>query len=326
MGLRRGALACTIARACACSWRAMKHAVMLTEYMRTMYSQPDIEKARKHADTFLPKDRHGRLYPLSTPLKSFHSLGAGVALYMHMVHWWSLFFFAATLVSFSSLVLNMEGDGLDVTERNMYTIHSLGNAAHHRAGRRDRAPLPTPANLAGSQILWDVNDFSPEWDGESGGAKVIISGHPRPGTPEGLYLCCVFGQTEVPAEQIAPGVLRCRAPPHPPGRVPFYISCLGGGKRPASDIGTFEFRDATSRHPSAKDRRAAEVRRLLRSDGVDVFARTAAGEEDGGPRTAVEVAASAAPENEKRSVAPDRSTTEPARAGKQPRGETRRAP
>lgn len=107
----------------------MKHAVMLTEYMRTMYSQPDIEKARKHADAFLPKDRHGKLYPLSTPLKSFHNLGAGVALYMYMVHWWSLFFFLATLVSFSSLVLNMEGDGLDVTSRNMYTIHSLGNAA-----------------------------------------------------------------------------------------------------------------------------------------------------------------------------------------------------
>ena len=141
MGLRRGALACTIARVCASSWRAMKHAVMLTEYMRTVYSQPDIEKARKHADTFLPKDRHGRLYPLSTPLKSFHSLGAGVALYMHMVHWWSLFFFAATLVSFSSLVLNMEGDGLDVTERNMYTIHSLGNAAHHRA---ETPPPPPP--------------------------------------------------------------------------------------------------------------------------------------------------------------------------------------
>ena len=142
MRLRRGALACTIARVCACSWRAMKHAVMLTEYMRTVYSQPDIDKARKHADAFLPKDRHGRLYPLSTPLKSFHSLGAGVALYMHMVHWWSLFFFAATLVSFSSLVLNMEGDGLDVTERNMYTIHSLGNAAHRHAETHPPLPLP----------------------------------------------------------------------------------------------------------------------------------------------------------------------------------------
>ena len=85
------------ALSCASSWRAMKHAVMLTEYMRTMYSQPDIEKARKHADAFLPKDRHGKLYPLSSPLKSFHNLGAGVALYMYMVHWWSLFFFAAYL-------------------------------------------------------------------------------------------------------------------------------------------------------------------------------------------------------------------------------------
>ena len=76
-------------------WRALKHDVMMTEYMRTMYSQPDLDKARKHASSFLPKDRHGKLYPLSTPLKSFHSLGAGVALYMYMVHWWSLFFFAA---------------------------------------------------------------------------------------------------------------------------------------------------------------------------------------------------------------------------------------
>ena len=100
-------------------WRALKHDVMMTEYMRTMYSQPDLEKARKHADAFLPKDRHGKLYPLSTPLKSFHNLGAGVALYMYMVHWWSLFFFVATLVSFSSIVLNMEGDGLEVNMRNM---------------------------------------------------------------------------------------------------------------------------------------------------------------------------------------------------------------
>ena len=129
----------------------MKHAVMLTEYMRTMYSQPDIEKARKHADAFLPKDRHGKLYPLSSPLKSFHSLGAGVALYMHMVHWWSLFFFLATLVSFSSLVLNMEGDGLDVTERNMYTIHSLGNAAPHHAQPPPPPPRPRGATELGSR-------------------------------------------------------------------------------------------------------------------------------------------------------------------------------
>ena len=49
-----------------------------------------------------------------------------------------------------------------------------------------------------------------------------------------------------------------RAPPHAPGRVPFYISCLGSGKRPVSDIRTFEYREAGAFN--ARDRRAAEVR------------------------------------------------------------------
>ena len=159
----------------------MKHAVMLTEYLRTMYSQPDIEKARKHADAFLPKDRHGKLYPLSTPLKSFHNLGAGVALYMYMVHWWSLFFFLAMLVSFSSLVLNMEGDGLDVTSRNMYTIHSLGNAAPHHAQTRHAQTPPcqgtssAPAPLQGAP--GGAGQFStPRGIGRAAGRPATASG------------------------------------------------------------------------------------------------------------------------------------------------------
>ena len=132
------------------------------------------------------------------------------------------------------------------------------HAARARANRPHRAPPAVPHLPPGAQILWEINDFSPEWDGESGGAKVIISGAPRPGTPEGLNLSCVFGSVEVRADQISPGVLRCRAPPHPPGRVPFYVSCIGGGKRPVSDVRTFEFRDAST--TTAKNRRAAEVR------------------------------------------------------------------
>eukprot|EP00966_Prymnesium_polylepis_P258447 5970081-Prymnesium_polylepis.1 len=49
-------------------WRRSKHHVMMIEYMRAMYSQPDLEKAKKHAENFLPKDRHGNLYPL--PLRA----------------------------------------------------------------------------------------------------------------------------------------------------------------------------------------------------------------------------------------------------------------
>jgi hypothetical protein len=139
-------------------------------------------------------------------------------------------------------------------------LRAAAATAHARASRgHHRAPPVVTANLSGAQILWEIVDFSPEWDGESGGAKVLVSGAPRPGWPEGMYLCCVFGNVEVPAEQVSPGTLRCRAPPHAPGRVPFYISCLGSGKRPVSDIRTFEYREAGA-NPSARDRRAAEVR------------------------------------------------------------------
>ena len=127
-----------------------------------------------------------------------------------------------------------------------------GHRAHHRS------PPVVPRNLTAGSIMWEIVDFSPEWDNESGGVKVIVSGSPRPGWPEGMHLCCVFGSVEVPAEQISPGTLRCRAPPHAPGRVPFYISCLGSGKRPVSDIRTFEYREAGA--GSARDKRAAEVR------------------------------------------------------------------
>ena len=134
------------------------------------------------------------------------------------------------------------------------TAHARASRGQHRA----RPVVPANLNLSGAQILWEIVDFSPEWDGESGGAKVLVSGAPRPGWPEGMYLCCVFGNVEVPAEQISPSTLRCRAPPHAPGRVPFYISCLGSGKRPVSDIRTFEYREAGA--SNARDRRAAEVR------------------------------------------------------------------
>ena len=138
-------------------------------------------------------------------------------------------------------------------------LRAAAAAAHQRGSRGNHRARPVvPRNLTGAQILWEIVDFSPEWDGESGGSKVIVSGAPRPGWPEGMHLCCVFGSVEVPAEQISPGTLRCRAPPHAPGRVPFYISCLGSGKRPVSDIRTFEYREAGL--SNARDRRAAEVR------------------------------------------------------------------
>ena len=63
--------ACSIQRC----WRSIRQHTFLHESLRRLYSQPDMEKARKHAETFLPKDRFGQMYVLSTPFKSFHSMG-----------------------------------------------------------------------------------------------------------------------------------------------------------------------------------------------------------------------------------------------------------
>jgi len=157
---------------------------------------------------------------------------------------------------------NSDGDNGNISPRapspalRAAQMRAAAEASHARYNRA-RQPFIPPAQQ-GSPILWAIDDFSPEWDTETGGGKVLVTGTPRPGLPEGLYLCCVFGDVEVPAEQVSPGVLRCRAPPMNAGRVPFYISCLGSGKRPASDIRTFEYREAGA--GGARDKRAAEIR------------------------------------------------------------------
>ena len=108
-------------------WRNVRQHVFLIESLRRLYSQPDLEKARKHAETFLPKDRFGNPHPLSTPFKSFHSMGCGVALYMYVTHWWMRLFLAFSLITSGITFLHVEGSGLAPLDRNYFTFHSLGN-------------------------------------------------------------------------------------------------------------------------------------------------------------------------------------------------------
>lgn len=51
---------------------------------------------------------------------------------------------------------------------------------------------------------------------------------------------CMFGEVEVPADVIADGVLRCHAPAHKAGRVPFYVTC--SNRLACSEVREFEFR------------------------------------------------------------------------------------
>lgn len=51
---------------------------------------------------------------------------------------------------------------------------------------------------------------------------------------------CMFGEVEVPAEVVGDGILRCHAPPHKTGRVPFYVTC--SNRLACSEVREFEFR------------------------------------------------------------------------------------
>jgi len=112
-------------------WRGAVRHTMRIEQLRREHYKPDIEKARRHAISFLPKDRHGQTFPIWTPFKSFHLMGCGVALYMYLVHWWSALFFVLALVTSSLLFLYLEGEGMSKENLNLYTIHSLGNAGRY---------------------------------------------------------------------------------------------------------------------------------------------------------------------------------------------------
>ncbi|XP_031497097.1 calmodulin-binding transcription activator 3 isoform X2 [Nymphaea colorata] len=87
--------------------------------------------------------------------------------------------------------------------------------------------------------LFSILDFSPNWVYSGMEAKVLISGtflHDQ----DSYKWSCMFGEIEVPAEVIAPGVLRCHAPIHKVGRVPFYITC--SNRLSCSEVREFEFR------------------------------------------------------------------------------------
>ncbi|XP_024374672.1 calmodulin-binding transcription activator 3 [Physcomitrium patens] len=126
-----------------------------------------------------------------------------------------------------------------------------------------------------SDLRFTITDFSPEWAYASEGVKVLVTG-----VFLGSYTnarnfkwCCMFGDIEVPAEVIGTGVLRCKAPSLPAGKVSLYVTC--GDRQAHSEIRCFEYRSGVGRiFPDTKaelqitDERLLKVRlsRLLLSD------------------------------------------------------------
>jgi Leucine-rich repeat (LRR) protein len=123
-------------------------------------------------------------------------------------------------------------------DQGVYDMYSFSQQMQVETG------LSTPVS---QDQRYSIVDFSPEWAYPAGDAKVIITGmflREYKSSSEDYKWCCMFGELEVPAEVIGPGVLRCKAPPHALGRVPFYVTC--GDRQAHSEIREFEYCSAAS--------------------------------------------------------------------------------
>ncbi|KAJ0987343.1 hypothetical protein J5N97_005699 [Dioscorea zingiberensis] len=101
--------------------------------------------------------------------------------------------------------------------------------------------------------LFSIIDFSPNWAYTDSGTKVIVTGKFLKDKQD-LDKCkwsCMFGEIEVPAEILADGVLRCLAPPHTCGRVPFYITC--SNRLACSEVREFEYCMSHVQHMETSD-------------------------------------------------------------------------
>lgn len=72
----------------------------------------------------------------------------------------------------------------------------------------------------------------------------------------------MFGEIEVPAEVLTDNVIRCQAPSHVPGRVPFYVTC--SNRLACSEVREFEYREKSPRAESVISAIEEEVQLLRR--------------------------------------------------------------
>ncbi|XP_078164886.1 calmodulin-binding transcription activator 3-like isoform X5 [Carex rostrata] len=101
--------------------------------------------------------------------------------------------------------------------------------------------------------LFSIVDYSPSWAYVSVTTKVLVMGTFLKSNEE-VNRCkwsCMFGEIEVPADILSDGTLRCYAPTHKPGRVPFYVTC--SNRLACSEVREFEFRAMDSQSMDISD-------------------------------------------------------------------------
>ncbi|XP_021607349.1 calmodulin-binding transcription activator 3 isoform X2 [Manihot esculenta] len=95
--------------------------------------------------------------------------------------------------------------------------------------------------------LFSIRDFSPDWAYSGVETKVLIVGTflgSKKFSSETKW-GCMFGEIEVSAEVLTDNVIRCQAPLHATGQVPFYVTCRN--RLACSEVREFEYRENASR-------------------------------------------------------------------------------
>ncbi|KAH0865850.1 hypothetical protein HID58_083061 [Brassica napus] len=92
--------------------------------------------------------------------------------------------------------------------------------------------------------LFSIIDFAPNWTYVGCEVNVLVTGKflktREEKEAETREWSCMFGQTEVPADVIADGILQCVAPMSEAGRVPFYVTC--SNRLACSEVREFEYK------------------------------------------------------------------------------------
>lgn len=104
-------------------------------------------------------------------------------------------------------------------------------------------PLASDSSLTIAQEQkFTIREISPDWGYATEPTKVLIVGSFTcdPSVADSEWICCMFGDTEVPVEIIQEGVICCRAPPHLPGKVTICIT--SGNREACSEVREFEYR------------------------------------------------------------------------------------
>ncbi|CAH8361876.1 unnamed protein product [Eruca vesicaria subsp. sativa] len=131
------------------------------------------------------------------------------------------------------------GDVGVIADANESFTHSSSTAYWEEVESEDVSNGYVMSPSLSKEQLFSIIDFAPNWTYVGCEVKVLVSGKFLKTAETGGW-SCMFGQTEVPADIIANGILECVAPMHEAGRVPFYVTC--SNRLACSEVREFEYK------------------------------------------------------------------------------------